>query len=55
MKLHQLQLKGMEGAEIGKKNYPLSVVNKAGEDDDAKNEEKHEEHQLLGWGSESLE
>ena len=28
-------------------NYPLSVVNKAGEDDDAKDEEKHEEHQLL--------
>ena len=28
--------------------YPLGVVHKAGEDDDAKNEEKHEEHQLLG-------
>ena len=28
--------------------YPLGVVHKASEDNDAKNEEKYEEHQLLG-------
>ena len=35
--------------------YSLRVVDEAGEDDDPEHQEEHEEHQLLGRGSECLE
>ena len=33
----------------------LSIIDQAGEDEHAKDEEEHEQHQLLGGGSEGLQ